>query len=77
MTAPTCPRHQKPLDIVEEGVLNGVLVRYWAGCPGRICLRHADDPTAPRTGCICQPCRYETRTEDSDHVEPDLFGGVN
>ena len=86
--SPVCPKHKTPLTVVEEGVLNGVLVRYWSGCPGKPrqlvdgCPDHGDSLYARRRraldlrGCLCRPavsCDYETRTEDSDHAEPDLF----
>ena len=75
MSAPTCPRHKSALTLLEEGVLNGVTVRYWGRCAGVTCQFHQDNAFAqPRGGgCRCAPCRYETRTEDSDHVELDLF----
>ena len=84
MTAPTCPRHKTPLTLLEEGVLNGVTVRYWAGCPGTTtkvvqCQFHAaKDEHVPHHRCACRggvhtPCHVETRTEDTDHQQPDLF----
>ena len=88
--APVCPRHNEPLQVVEEGVLNGTLTRYWGLCPGTpgrlvdSCVAHGSLAYAhrlravftPPLPCRCvQPktCDYETRTEDSDHSEPELF----
>lgn len=71
--APTCPRHGHPLEVVEEGMLNGTLVRYWAGCPGVPCQQHEHAVATGR--CRCRPCRKEVRTEDVRHEEPSLFGG--
>lgn len=83
MSAPMCPRHKtQPLVVVEEGVLNGTLVRYWAGCPGTTtkkvyCTFHWPEHV-PSGSCVCRggvhtPCHAEVRTEDSDHAEPELF----
>jgi hypothetical protein len=103
MTPPTCHRHGHPLEVVEEGHINGALVRYWGRCPGKPaqlvdgCPRHGDseyarrrrdgiarlnaalaDDQAVTPRCLCKPavsCDVETRTERTDHVELDLFGG--
>ena len=84
---PTCPKHGTDLVVVEEGVLNGTLVRYWGGCPGTTskffpCVWHKANPWTPREWCVCRggkhfPCHYETRTEDTSHDEPDLFGAAS
>lgn len=84
-----CPKHDSPLALLEEGVLNGVKVQYWGMChggPGRtiICALHKDDPEAPlpswldKCGCRRIPgavCTREVRLEELLHTEPSLFGG--
>lgn len=81
-----CPKHGHPLEMVEEGVLNGTLVRYFAGCPGTTtkiirCQYHAlRGEHDPSFHCACRggvhrPCHAEVRTEESTADEPSLFEG--
>ena len=88
MIPPTCPRHGHPLRLLEEGVLNGVVRRYWGLCPGEttkrvMCVWHKHrDQWKPFDRCSCgggvqQPCHLEVVVDAAEHEEPDLFGGAS
>lgn len=80
-----CPKHDKPLALVADGVLNGTRVTYWGQCPGgeprpgRTCMWHRENPRTPdEWPCACRepkppaPCHFEERVAEVLHTEPSL-----